>query len=371
MPNYITIVRTFCISMTNIKLRRRFSLLCCNLVFVLAAACGHERILPPNHLADPSSATISVRVTSTVDQTAKVVVTVKPTAISSLSDSLLTDPVALLAHFHWSIKNNWDDYIVDLPRTFEIQPGAYPIGLYWAYNSALSRAVGLDYKDYLGQEVTLSIYNLNEALPPMEPSYPFTEARTVLLSYQGKIIGGWIEPESSSFSLTTATALDGRRFEQIVDMPWEEWLVHSEIIDSTNEVELRLAPLTPEEMISSFYNAISEGDYSFASAHFSGQYWSKYMGYGLAARSEIPRMGSMETFLENIGLKNIRFVKVERVKREMFPTTEALYSAVVDIMYKEELGWGTGTNGQHIFFFTISGSGDKVRYRIDDIGSGP
>lgn len=365
-----TIVRTFGIGVTKI-LRRRFSLLFCNLVFLLVAACVHEEILPPNHLADTSSATISVRATSTVDQTARLDVTVTPTAISSLSDSLLTDPVALLAHFGWSIKKMWDEYFVDLPRTFEIQPGTYPIGLYWAYNNALSRAVGLDYKDHLGQKVILSIYNLNEALPLMEPSYPFTEARAVLLSYQGKIIGGWIEPESSSFFLTTATALDGRRFEQIVDMPWEEWLVHSEIIDSTNEVELKLARLTPEEMISSFYHAITEGDYSFASAHFSGQYWSKYMSYGLAARSEIPLMGTMETFLKSIGLKNIRSVKVERVKREMFPATKALYSAVVDIMYKEELGWGTGTNGQQIFFFTISDLGDKLGYRIDDIGSGP
>lgn len=53
----------------------------------------------------------------------------------------------------WTIADEVSRQTVTLPERFSDTPGAYPTGVYWAYNNLLSRAVGLDFAPYAGQKV--------------------------------------------------------------------------------------------------------------------------------------------------------------------------------------------------------------------------
>ena len=46
-----------------------------------------------------------------------------------------------------------------------LNAGEYPTKIYWAYNNELSKSIGLDFSKFMGTEVWIKIYNLNEPLP--------------------------------------------------------------------------------------------------------------------------------------------------------------------------------------------------------------
>lgn len=137
-----------------------------------------------------------------------------------------------------------------LPSNLQHAGGEFPVKLYWAYNSELSREIGLDFNDYLGKNVKVEIYRLREPLP--EFMKPRRNSRGVVLKYDGKIIGAFIDAgRHDSF----ACSLNRKSLEQITGQDWGGWVAN--YIDYDNETEKKLSAMKPEEVIREHFNALN------------------------------------------------------------------------------------------------------------------
>ncbi len=161
----------------------------------------------------------------------------------------------LLLKYGWTTTGRQATYRITLPQRFEHRPGEFPIPIYWAYNNELSKAIGLDLSPHLGQRVEVTVYELQEELP--ESLRPYTEARAVVVTHDGEIIGAWID---KGRHYAFACSLDRKPFEEIVGLDWSEWLVASGVVNLDNPVEKELATLSPEEIIACYYQALDDHD---------------------------------------------------------------------------------------------------------------
>ncbi|NLW06920.1 MAG: DUF4830 domain-containing protein, partial [Clostridia bacterium] len=141
-----------------------------------------------------------------------------------------------------------------LPEKFLHQSGEYPVVLYYAYNNELSKDVGLDLSPYLGQEVTVNLYKLEEPLPAfMAPRQ--RASRAVVVKDKDQIIAAWLDAgRHHGF----ACSLKGRRLEEITEKTWGEWV--NQYIDHRNEQDILISRMQPEEVIETYFEAIDHKD---------------------------------------------------------------------------------------------------------------
>jgi len=162
----------------------------------------------------------------------------------------------LLTRYGWTISRQISSHTVTLPKSFQHYPGDFPYAIYWAYNNEFNKDIGLDLAPYLGQTVQASVYLLNEPLP--EEFYPYVTAYAVVIEFENKIIGAWID-QGRHYGF--ACSLDRRNFDEIVKQKWSEWLISAGVVDLSNELDRELSEKTPEEIIKIYYRAMNEGDY--------------------------------------------------------------------------------------------------------------
>lgn len=161
----------------------------------------------------------------------------------------------LLSQYGWSIKTEINSYEIVLPSSFQHYPGDFPNTIYWAYNNEFNKELGLNLTPYLGQTVLSKYYLLNEPLP--EEFYPDTKAYAVVITFQNKIIGAWIDKgRHYGFALS----LNKKEFDEIVNDEWSDWLMSSGVIDISNPTDIELSTKTPEEIIRIYYDALSTGN---------------------------------------------------------------------------------------------------------------
>ncbi len=182
-----------------------------------------------------------------------------PTAMPILDIETAID--IFLAEYGWSISHKIATHTERLPDSFEHKAGDFPYAIYWAYNNELSREIGLDLTPYLGMTVQASLYQLNERLP--EVFRPNTTARAVVIVMENEVIGAWID-QGRYYGF--ACSLNKKRFEEIVDQKWGEWLVSSGVVNLANDLDNRLAKMTPEEVIEQYYISLNEHDYQLLNA---------------------------------------------------------------------------------------------------------
>jgi hypothetical protein len=269
----------------------------------------------------------------------------------------------LLARYGWTINQKISTHTEALPETFQHEPGDFPYAIYWAYNNEFSKEIGLDIVPYLGQTVQAKLYQLNELLP--EEFRPYTKARAVVLTLDGDIIGAWID-KGRHYGF--ACSLDRKQFEDIVKQKWDEWLVSSGVVNLSNELDNRLATMTPEEIIRIYYTALDEHDFRMLNAVRSRRAISHDLfvnNFDEEALFNHKEDATIKMWMENI--KSAGLLGVTHLKdSHCLP----VYAAEVNFQFVNPKipSISEGTNLQ---FVVVNKEIEEIGWRIEEINSAP
>ena len=257
----------------------------------------------------------------------------------------------LLNSYDWSIKAHLGKDEITLPTSLVHEPGTFPSTLYWAYNNVLSQAVGLDFSAYLGETVDVAIYSLVEELPLFLK--PYSKGRAIILRKDGAIIGAWID---AGTSLDAASTLDRRSFQEVISARydkdfwlqsdrlvdyWGKWLIKDNIVCPINVVDMKLASLSPEQVIQTFFSAINARDYKTAYACLTRDELSYVLFVNMLSSGEAGKLfhesyaAAAEhgySFISNIiSAKIIQIRKINTTHPK-----EAEYEVRFDVRYRKE-----------------------------------
>jgi len=267
----------------------------------------------------------------------------------------------LLARYGWTTTGQWATHQITLPQSFEHRPGEFPIPIYWAYNNELSKAIGLDMSPYLGQRVEATVYELQEELP--EFLWPHTQARAVVVTCDGKIIGAWID---KGRHYAFACSLDRKPLEEITGMSWSEWLVASGVVNLENEVERELVTLTPEEIIARYYQALNDHDDERAYACVSRRSLTNALFSNMGDLALYHSSYEDDPLREKID--SVQVMGIEPLPDAGNPEGVVEYKVDIDVEYETEIA---SRSGHNVRFVLLEKEIEAAGWRITTIGTGP
>lgn len=284
------------------------------------------------------------------------VIQVTPSVDATLANQDDANAEELLAKYGWTVSRRLGVYEIVLPPSFRHKAGDFPTPIYWAYNNELNVPIGLDLHPYMGKKVTAILFALKEPLP--EFLRPYSEARAVVITYENNIIGAWIDGRQAA----TACSLDRKAFHEITQRTWGEWLIEAGLVDASDELEQRLARMTPEEIVTTYYDAINRQDFQLAYATLSRAAATDYLFANLPENALYNESyaqaydGWPETITEAI-LESIR------------PVTTVEFEVRVKMRFKKPPAalYGDGT---YPWFVTLIEEIKGLGWRIQSIGTG-
>jgi len=268
----------------------------------------------------------------------------------------VTRDTVFLAQYGWTVTQPLAAYQVTLPTSFEHRPGDFPLPIYWAYNNEFSKVIGLGLEPYLGKEVTATLYRLKEELPKF--LRPYTQARAVIITDHEQIIGAWIDTLGiPSF----ACSLDRKPFHEIVQRRWGEWLVSAGVVNSSDGLEQKLAQMTPEELITTYYQAIDEQNFHLAYTTLSRKHVLEYL-FSNIHESDLFNQ-SYANWTEDITKAKLESIKPIRPGSHEFEVW-------VDMKFSKAPPALPG-DGKYLWFMIVTEETDGLGWRIQSIGTGP
>lgn len=285
-----------------------------------------------------------------------------PVPVVSPSSPILSEnSKALFTKYNWTLIQEVAKYSIDLPASFEHAPGDFPAIIYWAYNNELNKAIGLNLEPYLGKTVVAIIYSLKNE----EPGYctfPPEQTRGIIVQYEGEIVGAWIDQgRHNGF----ACSLNRKSFDEITQQTWEAWLVSSGVVNVTNELDNKLATMSPEELITFYYEAIDHQDYTSAYAVFSRGELVKYLFRNMADSTLYNSSFADESHGGQWGILNISSARL--VNLESFLSTS--YQVTVDLKFKQP-DPTMPYDGTYSWFIEITKEIEMLGWRIKSFGNG-
>ncbi|SHJ90017.1 protein of unknown function [Caminicella sporogenes DSM 14501] len=261
----------------------------------------------------------------------------------------------LFNKYNWTVDYKINTLTETLPDNLKHQAGEFPIKIYWAYNNELSKEIGLDFSKYLGKTIKVEIYRLREPLP--EFLKPRMDARGIILKYQDKIIGAYIDAgRHDSF----ACSLNRKSIEDITNMEWDDWIKN--YIDYNDELDIYLSKKEPEEIIEEYFKALNEHDKKMIYACMTRKSLCKYLS---------SNMDNHKLFNDGFSDNNIKSVKLKKIKKmegEFIPEGTLEYMVIVDFNFKKEI---THDNGNQPRFISLKKEVEAIGWRISGIGTGP
>jgi hypothetical protein len=267
----------------------------------------------------------------------------------------------LLSKYGWTTTGRQATYRVTLPQSFEHHPGEFPIPIYWAYNNELSKAISLDLSPHMGQRVEATVYELQEELPKF--LRPYTKARAVVITHDGEIIGAWID---KGRHYAFACSLDRRPLEEIVGLGWSQWLVASGVVNLNNEVERELATLSPEGIITHYYQALDDHDEERAYACLTRRSLTRFLFRNMGDLTLYHSSYNDDPLRETI--HSVHVVGIEPLPDFWNPEGVLEYRVDMDVKYEKEI---VSRSGHNIRFVLLEKEIEAAGWRITSIGTGP
>ncbi|AEB74972.1 conserved hypothetical protein [Clostridium botulinum BKT015925] len=142
-----------------------------------------------------------------------------------------------------------------LPKEFKYKIGDFPETLYWIYVNELSKAIGLNVEEYLGEKVICEIYYLKEPFPK-ENIYI---NRGILIKHKGKIIGAYID--DGRFQSTkggSCIAINGKSYKDLTGKKFTEDITR--FINTEDKLYKKINSMSPRQVIKTYYKAIDAQD---------------------------------------------------------------------------------------------------------------
>ena len=266
---------------------------------------------------------------------------------------------ALLSHYGWTINQQISTFTITMPKSFQHYPGDFPYTIYWAYNNEFNKAIGLDLVPYLGQTVQANLYLLNETLP--EEFYPITTAYAVIVTYDSKIIGAWID-KGRHYGF--ACSLDKKNFKEIVKQDWRQWLVSSGVVDISNDVDKELSQKSPEEIIEMYYKSMNEHNSQLFRTVLSRERLTRSL---FVNKDEVNLFNHQEDNMFAENLESVHLVKIESLgfSSDCLP----VYGALVDFQFVNP-DIPTIPEGTSLRFLVLKEEISGLGWRIDEDNTG-
>lgn len=266
------------------------------------------------------------------------------------------DALTLFYKYKWTIDFKINTLKERLPATLKHKAWEYPVKLYWAYNNELSKHIGFDMTSYLGKDVTVEIYRLREPLPDFMK--PRMDARGIVVRYNNIIVGAYIDAgRHSSF----ACSLDRKSLYQITKKSWNKWIEN--YIDFNDNIETYLAKLTPEEVIKTYFEALSKNDLKMIHACTTRENLIELLSINM---NNYYLYNSEDS--EDYNIKSAKLLKLEKVKPIDNSKDTLEYLATIDFDYKRVM---VEDDGVHPRFIILKKEVPKLGWRISGIGTGP
>lgn len=281
--------------------------------------------------------------------------------LPSSTPSLDSEISGLLANYGWTIDQQISTQSVQLPQSFQHYPGDFPYAIYWAYNNEFNNQIGLDLVPFLDQRVRATIYLLNERLP--EEFLPHKDARAIVITSGDTIIGAWIEKVAGF-----ACSLDRTLFDEIVGQDWDQWLLSSGVVDVSNELDISLSIMEPEEIIETYYTALNEHNYQILNAVQSRRNISfdLYVNKDELALFNQQDDSSMTRWVENIESSQLMSIRLLGNPRHCLP----VYEARVDFLFFDPR-IPTIREGENLRFVVLKEEIKGLGWRIEEINTAP
>lgn len=267
----------------------------------------------------------------------------------------------LFKKYDWTINYKVNAMKETLPSNLKHEAGEYPDKLYWAYNSELSKSIGLDYTPYLGNKVDIEIYRLKESLP--DYMNPRMNARGIVLKYDGKIIGAYIDAGRHD---CFACSLDRKTLKDITNMEWDNWI--SNYINYNNELEIKLSKMTPEDIIKQYYGAINTHDSKMTFACITRKNICDYLAMNMDNNLLINE-GFNDADLDGpANVESAKIIDLREISTINNPKGTKEYEVIIDFKFKKEI---TSSNGKQPRFIILKKESTKSGWRIESQGTGP
>ena len=262
--------------------------------------------------------------------------------------------VNLLKKYNWTVDYKINTIKEKLPENLKHNAGEYPVKIYWAYNNELSKQIGLDFKDYLGKDITVEIYRLREALP--EFLKPQKNARGVVLKDKDKIIGAYIDMgRHTSF----ACSLDRMSLENITKKNWSQWI--ADYINYNDELEIKLSKMNPEDIIKEHYKALNNNDTKVIFGTITRGFLCKF----LTANMDNHYLFNKPKEASKTNIKSVKLLEVKRTHPSDEKEGEVTYEVIGDFKQHEEM---VVDDGVDFSFYTLKKEVKKSGWRITEMG---
>ena len=273
------------------------------------------------------------------------------------------EDVAFLRQYGWEVLFKANTMEGKLPDRLVHNAGDFPVVIYWAYNNELNKDVGLDITPYLGKEVRVNLYKLEQPLPEFMQGFRWA-GRAVIVKAENRIVGAWLDAgKNQGF----ACSLKGRRLEEITGKSWGQWL--KGLVNAENPLEKRLSSLGPEELIRTFYEAVGNGDKRTAHAALSRRNLIDYLFRNMDNNRLYNPSFSV---IDRDGLNNVAAAKIVSI-RELPPQEKDTpeikrFQVAVHLTFRRAI---TAESGVQVLFLTLRQEIPGMGWRIDSIGFGP
>jgi hypothetical protein len=261
----------------------------------------------------------------------------------------------LFEKYNWTVDYKINTLKEKLPENLKHKAGEYPIKIYWAYNSELSKDIGLDFTGYLGKDVVIDIYRLRESLP--EFMKPRKDARGIVLKYNGEIIGAYIDAgRHDSF----ACSLNRKSLTDITGKQWDEWI--EDCIDYEDELEIKLSKMEPEDIIREYFNALDSNDIKTVRACITRRNLSEELSTNLDNNYLFNKDDEVD-----YNINSAKLLEIKQVKGFINEPGVLEYQVKVDFDFVTPI---TSDDGVWPRFVILKKESEKSGWRIDSIGTG-
>lgn len=283
------------------------------------------------------------------------------TEYTQFDTNLDNEVTGLFNKYNWTIDYRINTFKNRLPADFKHEAGEYPVKIYWAYNNELSKSIGMDYSGYLGENIDVEVYRLREPLPDFMK--PRMNARGVVLKYEGKIIGAYIDAGRHD---CFACSLDRKSIKAITGEEWDNWV--DAYIDYDNDLESKMSKMSPEDIIKQYYKAMDEHDEKSQFACMTRRKLCSYLAMNMD-NNRLFNTSFNDVYLD--GEQNVisaKLLEVSEVKGLDNPDGFIEYKATVDFKFKKSI---TSDSGVQTRFLLLKKETDKSGWRIQSEGTGP
>lgn len=263
-------------------------------------------------LAAAAAILIAVAGVLTYERTVPVAVSKVKWSQAEFKQSVIT----LLTNYGWHPKFAQErTQVLNLPRSYVDAPGAYPVGLYWAYHDVLSKTIGLDLTPYLGTTVRVHIIPVQHWKTGVIALDQNVTTYAILVQSDKRVVGAWISQglRGSQYAMS----LSKRFFAQLTHQTWGQWLVAQGIANVKSQSYAQRASMTAPQVIRAYFQAINDHQDQLARSYMSE--YSLYQELAMNLPEQEGELYNSGYSNRNDWISNVKSVHVTGIKLNNLP----------------------------------------------------